>query len=165
MLSSLISSAMLSKLHFECLAELLEQWFYLQIFLHKILRHWYEVFWLFSNSQSARLPKLPSTWSEEQFEAEEVFWNKYFSFSFPENEWAECSGLLAKSFQRVVETAFYLSAGTFWGKKVFSFKNMRFYRFQTMWKISGFSCRNRKICILSEVFRADFCFVRKKTVY
>ena len=73
-------------------------WFSFLIFWHIVKK----TFRLFSKPPLARLWKLQSTWSWEKFEAEEIFWTKYFSFSFPENEWAKCFGLLAKSFQRVV---------------------------------------------------------------
>ena len=38
---------------------------------------------------------------------------------------------------------------------------MKFFHFQTMWKKSVFSCRNRKTCILREKMRENFlCFTR-----
>ena len=43
----------------------------------------------------------------------------------------------------------------------FSFKSMKFFHFQTMWKSSVFSCRNRKTCILREKLKKNFlCFTR-----
>ena len=107
-----------------------------------------KIFGFLSDFCSAGLPKLPSMCPEEHYE-EKYFFQGNYIFSVSSDIQRIFFSLLAEFFQKVVQTAFYLSRKTFWRiKKTFLLlKNWYFFTIVGhRRKTSGFQKNFRQGC-------------------